>query len=143
VKADAEDFVGGVPVGAAPLFDERGPFADSKVEPSKMERVIGEIIWRHKGRADAISIEKLATATGRDVRTIKGVVEQLVVCHRMRIGGVRNGDVTGYCMIEDGEDLAAAVGPYKSQIFAMLRRLRVLMSRQQLAELLGQLRLEE
>jgi hypothetical protein len=137
--------------GAGPLFDlapadeVAGPFADSKIAPSGIERVVAEIIWRHRGRANAISIAMLTAATGKDERAIKGIVEELVTTHRARIGGYRGGEGArvGYAVIVDAEDLAATVGPYRRQILSMWRRLRVLLSKHELAELHGQLRIEE
>ncbi len=146
--SDADDFVGGEP-GAGPLFDAQeslsAAFAASKVSPSGIERVVAEIIWRHQGRGNPISIAALCKAAGQSERSIKGIVEQLVVTHRMRIGGYRGGggDQVGYAVIVDAQDQAAAVGPYLSQIRAMVRRLRVLTSAREVAELLGQLSIEE
>jgi hypothetical protein len=48
-----------------------------------------------------------------------------------------------HILIQDGADQAAAVGPYRSQILSMWKRLRVLEGPQGLRELLGQLRLED
>ena len=120
-------------------------FAKSKITPTGIERVVAEMIWRHQGRRNAISIDMLSRATGKDERAIKGIVEQLVTTHRARIGGYRggSGERVGYAVIVDAEDLAAAVGPYRSQILSMWRRLRVLLSARELAELHGQLRIEE
>lgn len=115
-----------------------GPFAESKIAPEAKERVIAEMIWRHQGRANPISIAMLSKATGRTEREIKGIVEQLVVTHRMRIGG-RRGEPVGYFVVVDLEDLETAVRPYRDQIFAMWRRLRVLLSPHALAEMAGQL----
>jgi hypothetical protein len=139
-RADAGDF-GEV---RGPLFDGpaagdcSAPFAESKVAPDRKERAIAEMIWAHQGRANPISIATLARATGWTERDIKGIVEQLVVTHRMKIGGKR-GEPVGYFIVVDLEDLEAAVRPYRDQIFAMWRRLRVLMSRHALAEMAGQL----
>jgi hypothetical protein len=135
---DAEDYA-----GAGPLFEqpEEGPFGRSKLPPTALERDIAERIWRHRGRANAISIARLTQETGLSDRTIKQQVETLVDTHRMRIGGYRE-DPAGYAIIETAEDLAAAVGPYKAQALAMLRRLRVLESPEGWREFLGQLRLE-
>ena len=147
-RADADDSGMVRAGGDGPLFEaaaDEGPFANSKITPTAAERVVAEIIWRHRGRANAIPREMLSNATGKDERTIKGIVEQLVATHRARIGGFRKGDggSVGYAVIVDAEDLAAAVGPYQSQIFAMWRRLRVLLSARELAELHGQLRITE
>jgi hypothetical protein len=120
-----------------------GPFAASKIEPSGIERVIAEIIWTHRGRKNPISIDMLSRSVGRDERTVKGVVEQLVVTHGLKIGGSRAEAGGGYFVVVDAEDLEAAVRPYRSQILAMWRRLRVLCEAHALRELHGQLTIEE
>lgn len=142
-RVNANDF--GSALG--PLFREAdemesGPFANSKVEPDHKERLVAEMIWVHRGRNNPISIAMLTKATGWNERDIKGIVEQLVVTHRVRIGG-RRGDPVGYFVIVDLEDLEMAVRPYRDQIFAMWRRLRVLLEPHTLRELHGQLALKE
>ena len=126
-----------------PLFDQPvdGPFARSKFRPTGHETLIASLIWQHRGRARPISITRLQELTGLSERTIKGVVEELVVSHRMRIGARRE-DPSGYFIIEDAADLEAAVKPYKAQVIAMLRRLRALESAEAVREFLGQLALE-
>jgi hypothetical protein len=144
-RVDADDFRS----IAGPLFGEAnesdgGPFASSRVRPDSKERVIAEIIWGHQGRGNPISIAMLAKSTGYGEREIKGIVEQLVVTHRMKIGAKRakRADPVGYFVVVDLEDLAAAVGPYRDQIFAMWRRLRVLLTPHALREMAGQLAIE-
>jgi hypothetical protein len=124
------------------LFDqaEGGAFAESKVTPDGKERVVAEMIWAHRGRANPISLEMLTKATGWTERAVKGIVEQLVVTHRIKIGG-RRSEPVGYFVVVDLEDQEAAVGPYRDQIFAMWRRLRVLMAPHALREMAGQLAL--
>jgi hypothetical protein len=121
--------------------EDGGPFASSKVEPTAMERVVGEMIWRHKGRAHPISREKLSAATGHGEREIKAIVAELVLTHRMKIGASR-AEPVGYFMVVDAEDLEAAIGPFRDQIIAMWRRLRVLAEPRALRELQGQLTIE-
>jgi len=145
-RGDARDFVSAEDA-MGPLFEragverDGGPFAASKVTPERKERVVAELIWRHQGRGNPVSIAMLTKATGWTDREIKAIVEQLVVTHRMRIGAKRSEPV-GYFVVADAEDLAAAVGPYRDQVFAMWRRLRVLMEPRALRELHGQLVLE-
>lgn len=126
---------------SGPLF-EGDPFGESKVKPQPDEVLVASLIWKHRGRGNPVSIARLKDLTGFSERSIKGVVEQLVVCHRMKIGGRREEPV-GYFVIEDAEDLRVAVGPYRAQILAMWRRLKVLESARELRELLGQLTLDE
>lgn len=126
-----------------PLFapESRGPFGDSDAKPSPEELMVGSLIWKHRGRSNPISIARLRELTGYGERQIKGLVEQLVITHRMRIGGSRQ-EPAGYFIVQDAADLAAAVEPYKSQILSMLRRLRVLDAPHARREFLGQIRLE-
>ncbi len=118
-----------------------GPFARSKMVPMPLETLIAGLIWKHRGRGNPISIARVREVTGWSERAIKGMVEQLIVSHRMRIGA-RRGEPSGYFIIEDIEDQETAVGPYKAQILAMLRRLRVLESPEGVREFLGQLAIE-
>jgi hypothetical protein len=124
-----------------PLFNE-GPFSRSLHEPSGVESVVGQMIWKHKGHANPLSISKIQTVTGYSERDIKKIVEQLVVKHKLKIGGNRQ-EPWGYFIAESAEDLAKACEPFENQILAMWRRLRVLKSPQELREMLGQLKLEE
>ncbi|GIU80160.1 MAG: hypothetical protein KatS3mg005_3398 [Bryobacteraceae bacterium] len=119
-----------------------GPFSASRLPPTKEEILVASLIWQRRGQGNPISIARLRQLTGFSERQIKGIVEQLVVAHRMRIGARRE-EPAGYFMIETAEDLEAAVKPYRNQILAMWRRLRVLEQTHKLMELLGQLRLED
>ena len=62
---------------------------------------------------------------------------ELVVAHRVLIGAGRQ-DPVGYFIIESDEDREVATAPLKGQIIQMLRRLRVLNSKHQVREWLGQ-----
>jgi hypothetical protein len=86
-----------------------------------------------------VKLAVLMHITAKNERDVRGIVEQLVVTHRMRIGA----SADGYYMIVDAEDLEAAIARPKSQIFAMWRRLRVLLEPHALRELHGQLGLGE
>ncbi len=120
-----------------------GPFSRSTVHPERAEMLVGSVIWRHQGRGNPISIARLIeTFPEFTVRKVKETVEQLVVTHRCRIGA-RRGDPEGYFWVVDAEDQAAAVKPYRAQIIAMLRRLRVLDSPEDYREFVGQLQLDE
>jgi hypothetical protein len=123
--------------------DAREEFADSRVRPDPKERVLAAMIFKHKGRDHPISIARLCSGTGWTQREIKGIVEQLVVTHRMKIGGRRDRETHGYFMVMDAQDLDTATGPYRQQILAMWRRLRVLLGVHALRELHGQLEIEE
>jgi hypothetical protein len=139
MKDHSEEY--GLPTVRGPLF-AMGPFDKRRTSPTTEEMIVGSLIWKHAGRANPIPIARIHELTGYSERQIKGIVEQLVVTHHLRIGAKRE-DPAGYFMVEDEADQAAAVGPYRAQILSMWRRLRVLESAQGLRELQGQLRLEE
>jgi hypothetical protein len=125
---DAEDYAGAA--AALPLFDEPGPFSFADGTPEPMERMVGELIWRHRGRMHAVTIADVMRRLGvKSERTVKGYVETLVMKHHMLIGGSRDRDGGGgYYIICDAEDLAAAVGPYQAQIETMQKRVAALES---------------
>lgn len=138
-EPDANDF--GAATVRGPLFDQ-SPFDRSQMDPTNEERRVADLIWRHRGRNNPITIAQITEATSLEAREIKAIVAELVVSHKMRIGGRREAPV-GYFVIEDAADLEAAVKPFKGQILAMWKRLRVLEDPQELAKLRGQLTLED
>lgn len=123
-----------------PLF-EASPALFLQSKPTPAETLVAGLIWKHRGRNNSIALARIQELTGFSVRHIKDIVEQLVVTHKLQIGGRRD-DPVGYFMIQDADDQATAVGPYKSQILAMFKRLRVLEAPHRLREFLGQLKLE-
>ncbi len=138
-----DEFYGSQTV-AGPLFEQRdpGPFALSRAQASPDELLIAGLIWKHKGRANPISLARLRELTNFSERHIKSVVEQLVVTHRIRIGARREEPV-GYFVIVDAEDQLTAARTFRNQILAMWRRLKVIDDRRSLVEFLGQLNLGE
>ena len=138
-QADAGDFASGF----GPLFEQpaEGPFCRSKLKPTTLEARIAELIWKHQGRANPIEIAAISEVAGVGERTVKSIVESLVVSHKMQIGARRE-DPAGYFILCDAEDVAAGSGPYKAQMVAMAHRLRVLLPAREMREFLGQLRLE-
>jgi hypothetical protein len=138
-----DDMVAAPPSIDGPLFKLENPFADSQIAHTDNEELIAELICHRKGRARPISIHDIKALTGLSDRSVKEVVEQLRITHRMPIGASRHNDNPGYFWIVDAEDRAAAVEPYKRQIITMWRTLRVLDSTEGARELLGQLRLED
>jgi hypothetical protein len=135
--------------GPGPLFDSQAeacattdPFGRSKVTPTAEERVMAGVIWRHQGRGNPILIATLQKILGKSERTVKGIKQQLIVTHKMRIGSQRGGGQAGYFMIADAVDLAVTVASYQGQVVEMWRVLRVLMEGHELRRLHGQLDLE-
>jgi hypothetical protein len=118
------------PSGGIGLFAEPGPFDDSTAERDKETQLIGEIIWRHQGRARPISIGELMVKTGQNDRSIKATVETLIMTHNMLIGSRRQtsagGGHWGYFIVLDREDFMAACGAYQKQIDTMTKRMNQL-----------------
>ena len=128
----------------APLFEsarrvEDDPFARSKVAPTGQERAMAEVIWGHKGRANPVSVKTLEKILGASERTVKGIKQQLIVTHKMRIGALRAKENAGYFVIVDKGDLVVTVAAYQGQIIEMWRVLRVLLDQHELRQLHGQL----
>jgi hypothetical protein len=127
-----------------PLFErpiEEGPFSGSHFSPTKLETLIGGLIWIHQGRENPISIARLREISGVGDRMIKAVVTDLIVTHRMRIGSRRE-EPAGYFMIRDAEDIEAGTRAYKNQFLSEALRLRVL-DPKGMQDLFGQLHLED
>jgi hypothetical protein len=129
-----------------PLFDQAAgpdPFVPWRegAKPTKDETLIAALIWKHKGRANPISIARLTETTKLGDRQIKGIVEELIVTHRLPIGAKRE-EPYGFFAIVDAADQETAVKPYRNQILSMLRRLRVLEDSGRLREFMGQIRME-
>jgi hypothetical protein len=128
-----------------PLFRavrEPGPFDRSNHPRSPQEELIGEAIWKHKGRDRPVPLAQLVELAGVGERTVKGIVESLRDRHRMPIGARRE-EPFGYFVIVDADDLEIAVQPYRNQILSMWRVFARLAPPSMRKELHGQLRLEE
>lgn len=156
-RIDRDDhYVPVQPTIAGPLFDSN-PFDHSPLgEPStEFERIVADLIWRHKGRADPISIAQIRANVNLSERAVKGVVAALRTDHCMPIGALRGASDTrgsvsihdeqpvGYFWIVDAEDREIATAPYRSQILTMWRTLRRLDTVQRLRSLRDELTVEE
>jgi len=100
------------------------------------------VLAAHRGATNPISARSLASFLrlpegeyGR--RVVTATVEDLVVRGGIPIGA-RRSKPTGYFLVVSQADLDAAIGPLWGEIYALLRRLRVLSSKEQVAKLFGQ-----
>lgn len=96
----------------------------------------------HVGHRNAIPRRDLELSAGVSERQVKAVVRNLIVTHRLPIGASRAKD-NGYFLIATAEDLDIASKALISEGREIFRRLRVLHGPERVAELLGQLPLEE
>lgn len=116
-----------------------GPFADSPERPTAEEVLVGEMLWKHQGHAHAVALADVAEVAGLDQRVVKGIVQRLRQVHRCRIGSNHHAP-SGFFWIVDEEDRRIAVGGFHSQILAMCDTLRVIDSRESVAELMRRMR---
>ncbi len=96
----------------------------------------------HKGAGNAIRSEEVASRLGwkwceRTRREIAGAVETAVLFFRIPIGGLRMKPY-GYFIVVSRNDLELAIQPLTGEFYALLRRIRALTSKQDLARLFGQ-----
>jgi len=123
-------------------LDERVAGALRSNVLNEREKEVLRVIAGHKGAANAIRAQEVAQRAGmqweeRARREIAGVVETCVLLFRVPIGGLRMKPY-GYFLIVNADDLDLAIGPLWSEVYAHIRRLRALTSKQQVARLFGQ-----
>jgi hypothetical protein len=125
-----------------PLFDAALETQDaldaSRLNVTPVERRVYDLIKRHKGHRNPVSINYINNATGISERKIKDAVAELVTSHKILIGALRGAVSYGYFIIESAEDQEVALAPFRAQILSMLRRMRVLQGAHQVREWLGQ-----
>lgn len=142
-----EDFFPVAPGIDGPLFaevtgpprPEPGPFDDSTEQPTPEEVLVAGMIWKHRGRVNAVAGEEIAQVTGIEPRFVKATVQALRDKHRCRIGS-KHYDPPGYYWIVDDEDRRLAVGPFHSQMLAMWDTLQVLDTRANNGKLLERMK---
>jgi len=106
------------------------------------DKEILRAIAGHKGAANAIRSEEISNRLGfkwceRTRRQITSVVETAVMLFRIPIGGLRMKPY-GYFVIVSRNDLDLAIQPLMGEFYALLRRIRALTSKQDVARLFGQ-----
>jgi len=109
---------------------------------TRNEREVLRRICLHIGRKQPITRQRLEEATGLAEREVKSVVRDLIVNHGVAIGATRGKD-HGYFLVDSAEDLEVAGRPLINEMRELARRLRVLYGPERVAELHGQLTLEE
>lgn len=113
---------------------------------AQREREILRVIAGHKGAANAVTAREVAERAGlrwteQSRRKITSTVETCVRLLRIPIGGSRLKPY-GYFLIVTDHDLAQATQPLTSELYALLRRLRALASREEAARMVGQAMLQ-
>lgn len=111
-------------------------------DEKKIVRILGE----HRGAAAAIRSSSVAQllklpASENSRRWICQVVETLVLLHHLPIGASRTAPM-GYFLIETQADLDLAINARWKEIYAHMRYLRALTSKQDVARLFGQAQLQ-
>jgi hypothetical protein len=104
-------------------------------------KVLKLLCW-HRGSSQAVRAEVIARQIGFGTgesgrRRVTRAIQELIEDHHIPIGGLREPPY-GYYLIMDAQDLELAVGTLRAELRSLVRRLRVLLSREQVAELWGQ-----
>jgi len=112
----------------------------------EQDKELLRILASHRGAGNPISAlslaEQMRFGEGEAARRkVTGTIEDLIVRGRIPIGA-RRSKPNGYFLIVDHADLGAAEHALWGEIYALLRRLRVLSSRERVAELFGQAMLD-
>jgi len=112
----------------------------------EQDKELLRILASHRGAGNPVSASSLAQqmrfGEGEVARRkVTATIEDLIVRGKIRIGA-RRAKPNGYFLIVDHADLDAAEHALWGEIYALLRRLRVLSSRQRVAELFGQAMLD-
>ena len=113
---------------------------------TEREKEVLRVIAGHKGAANAIRSNEIARRLGlkwceRTRRDIAGVVETAVLLFHIPIGGLRMKPY-GYFLVMSRNDLDLAIQPLTGEFYALLRRIRMLTSKQDVARLFGQIMLK-
>jgi hypothetical protein len=111
-------------------------------ELTGLQRVVLGRLLNRLGAHNAMPLRELLLITGSDAREIKDAIRSLVVDFKVRVGASR-GDTPGYYLITSSDEARTTVQPYISEIRQLVRRIRVLLDPHDMAELAGQLLLED
>jgi hypothetical protein len=111
-------------------------------ELTEHEKEVLRVIAGHKGSAKAVRAREIAQELGlregeEGRRFIAGVVETAILLHGIPIGAIRFKPY-GYFLIASANDLDLAIAPLWGEVYAHLRRLRMLAGKQFVARMFGQ-----
>lgn len=123
-------------------LNDRLARASRSAELTTAEKDIVIVLSLHRGASNAIRSKELATLVGlmpgeSSRRFVAATIETLVLLHQIPVGGLRVPPY-GYFLIETRNDLDLAVNARWNEIYAHLRYLRALTSKQDVARLFGQ-----
>jgi hypothetical protein len=105
------------------------------------QRRLLAVLRVHCGRRSAIPLATICERTKLGEREVKNLMRSLVVDFKVRIGAART-QPYGYYLVTTAEEAREAAQVYESEIIELAKRVRVLRGKHFVAELLGQLRLE-
>lgn len=130
------------PVSEQDLLDGRVSAAMRDDLLEEAQRKVLRIVWLHRGAQNAIKAEEILRQLGREAnenarRWVKGTIEDLVTRLGVPIGGSRQKPY-GYFLIVTASDLDIAIQPLRHEMESLIRRLRSLTSKQDVARMFGQ-----
>jgi hypothetical protein len=109
-------------------------------------RELVRVLWTRQGAAHAMRAGEILDSlrlprNDKWRRWLKDAVNDLVVLHGLPVGGLRVPPY-GYFLIVSANDLDLAIHPLWGEVYALLRRLRALTSKHDVARLFGQAMLD-
>jgi hypothetical protein len=125
------------PQQQADLNTKPEPFADSTRRPTREQREVATLIFRHTRRTP-IRIDQICGATSLTKRQAQGVIESLRAVHHLPIGASKR-IPRGYFWIRDAADLEVALRNFLNPAKKMLATARAFAPLHLRAELRGQL----
>jgi hypothetical protein len=135
-----------LPLNPAGVLHVRLAAALDSPELAPTEKDVVKILGMRRGRASAVPSREIAHLLGvswseHTRRWICETVETLVLLHRLPIGASRVRPY-GYFLIETAADLDVAIHARWKEIYAQMRYLRALTSKQDVERLWGQAQLQ-
>jgi hypothetical protein len=111
------------------------------IAPPEIARLgaVAAVIWRHRGRANAVRRDALARFVGQPDREVREQVAGLVREHGLPIAGSPRG---GYYWIDDPDELAREARKLGRYVAHTAARMRRLVGSERAAAILGQLGLK-
>ncbi|MDM8281019.1 hypothetical protein QUW35_10145 [Ligilactobacillus agilis] len=75
------------------------------------------------GAKKPIKAKEIQERTGLSIRTIRDIINNLIIFHGVKIGAIRTGKEQGYFIATNRQELELAIRPLQAQINDMNRRI--------------------
>ena len=109
--------------------------------PSDNQRALLHLLRMRRGLSRAISIGEIGERLKLSPRTVKEEIADLTIRFRLPIGSSRDSSQPGYYLAITKEERVASATPHINQALKHLQRADVLLSKHEMAELMGQIQM--